>query len=66
MPFEEVRIMKTNPPKFITWLICLVCAVIGILIIFSVVPIPALAPHVQFIMLGGLVLLLLACVIPGL
>jgi predicted membrane channel-forming protein YqfA (hemolysin III family) len=58
--------MRLNPPKFITWLISLICAVIGILIIFSITPIRPLAPYVQYIVLGGLVLLLLGSVVRGL
>jgi hypothetical protein len=58
--------VKLSPPKAITWWICFVCAVIGILCALNIVVIPMLAGHLYWIVVGGLVLLLIATVIPGL
>ena len=58
--------MKLNAPKTITWIICLICAVIGILAALNIVVLPALSAYVLWIVIGGLALLLVATVLPGL
>ncbi len=58
--------MKLNAPKTITWIICVICAVIGILAALNIFVLPFLAAYVLWIVIGGLVLLLLATLLPGL
>jgi hypothetical protein len=67
-PIESkgVGTMKLNAPKTITWIICLICAVIGILATLNIIVLPTLSAYVIWIVIGGLVLLLLATLLPGL
>jgi hypothetical protein len=44
--------------KRISWWIALVCAALGVVIPLKIVAIPALAEHIYWIVLGGLILLL--------
>jgi 4-hydroxybenzoate polyprenyltransferase len=56
--------MKISPPKKITWWIALILGVIGL--VANLVTIPVLSGLAFWLALVGLVLLLLANVLPGL
>ena len=58
--------MKFNAPKAITWWIALVCAVVGVLALLAIIPVPILGVYSFWIVLAGLILLLLGCLLPGL
>jgi len=58
--------MKLTPPKPIVWWIALICALIGLLSALHIILVPALAGHIFWIVLGGLILLLLGNVFRGL
>ncbi|MFH1116888.1 MAG: hypothetical protein V1792_23475 [Pseudomonadota bacterium] len=58
--------MRYSPPKAITWWIALACLLIGVLGTLKIIMIPALAPFLFWVVAAGLVLLLLAAILPGL
>jgi heme A synthase len=58
--------MKYSPPKLVTWWIALACLLIGVLGNLGIVTVPALAPFLFWVVVAGLVLLLLAAILPGL
>jgi len=58
--------MKFNAPKVITWWIALACAVVGVLALLAIIPVPILGVYAFWIVLAGLILLLLGCLLPGL
>ncbi len=58
--------MRYSPPKTITWWIALVCLLIGVLGTLKIIMVPALAPFLFWVVAAGLVLLLLAAILPGL
>jgi hypothetical protein len=58
--------MRYSPPKTITWWIALACLIVGVLGTLKIIMVPALAPYLIWVVAAGLVLLLLAAVLPGL
>ncbi len=58
--------MKVNPPKVIIWWISCACAAIGVLSALKIIIVPALTPYLFWVVVLGLILLLLATVLPGL
>lgn len=58
--------MKITPPKAASWWVAFVCALVWILCTFKIILVPPLAPYLDWVLLGGLVLLLLATILPGL
>ncbi len=56
--------MKLSPPTALTWWICLILAVVGVLA--TLVPISLLAPYAFWLVVIGLVLMLIATRVKGL
>jgi hypothetical protein len=63
---ERSKPMRYSPPKTITWWIALACLIVGVLGTLKIIMVPALAPYLIWVVAAGLVLLLLAAVLPGL
>ncbi len=58
--------MKLSPPKAVTWWVCFVLCVVALLLMFHVIAIPSLpAVWVAWMPVVGLVIMLLATVLPG-
>jgi len=53
-------------PSFPIWLLCAAGGAFGVLVKLSIIPIPALIGVSFWIVAVALVLLILACIIPGL
>jgi len=53
-------------PSFPVWLLCVAGGAFGVLVKLSIIPIPALIGVSFWIVAVALVLLILACIIPGL
>lgn len=58
--------MRYSPPKAVTWWIALACLLIGVLGTLKIIVVPALTPFLFWVVVLGLLLLLLAAVLPGL
>ena len=58
--------MKFNAPKTLTWLICLVLIVVGILAKFNIIPVAFIVANAFWFVAVGGVLLLLATMLKGL
>lgn len=59
--------MKLSPPKVVTWWVCFVLGAVSLLLMFHVIAIPSLpALWVTWMPVVGLVIMLLATVLPGL
>jgi len=56
--------MKLNAPKRITWIISLILAALSLA--FYLVPVPALAPYVYWLMGAAWLLIFLGTIIKGL
>ena len=58
--------MKLNAPKFVTFLVCLVLLVVGLLAALGFIPVPIVQRYSYWITFAGGALLSLACVMKGL
>ncbi|MFC1835153.1 hypothetical protein ACFL2Q_10510 [Thermodesulfobacteriota bacterium] len=65
-PGKGVTMKFLNPPKGITWWICLVLCALGILLQVGYVQVPAVQKFVFWIPVAGLVIMLLATRFKGL
>lgn len=58
--------MKTQAPKFITWLISLILAALGLLIHLGIITTPVLAPYGFWLVAVAFILLALGNILTGL
>ena len=58
------NLMKTNAPRFVTWVIAVILGVLGIIAMFVVIP--TISAYAAWLLIAGFVILAIANVVKGL